>query len=126
MLLYQRNSLKRLAQKIQQSFYFSEIGTFHTHPSEFIDPSQGDILVTLDKGYKLNCIGTDLYVGQNKEIFNRAIYCHEIKNRRFVFTILFPGFLIYVFLVESMVNLNLDFNSGVILRYKPPRLRGGS
>lgn len=60
----------------------TEIGTFHTHPSEFIDPSQGDILVTLDKEYKLNCIGTDLYVGQNKEMFNRTIYCHEIKNRQ--------------------------------------------
>lgn len=60
----------------------TEIGTFHTHPSEFIDPSQGDILVTLDKGYKLNCIGTDLYVGQNKDMFNRTIYCHEIKNRQ--------------------------------------------
>jgi proteasome lid subunit RPN8/RPN11 len=60
----------------------TEIGTFHTHPSWYIDPSQGDILVTLDKGYKLSCIGTDLYVGQNKETFMRTIYCHEIKNRQ--------------------------------------------
>lgn len=59
----------------------TEIGTFHTHPT-FYEPSEGDILNTLDKDHRLFCIGTDLYVGMSKEKYLRSVQCYEIKNRR--------------------------------------------
>lgn len=59
----------------------TKIGSFHTHPHGDYEPSQDDILSTLDQGDKLSCIGTGAYVDPNKEKFSRSVNCHEIKNR---------------------------------------------
>jgi len=58
-----------------------EIGSFHTHPKIGYLPSPLDIIVMLDEGEKLSCIGTDLYPDEEKEKFHRLIDCHEIKSR---------------------------------------------